>query len=245
MRLSITVPILALTLLMTSCDSPLQKAKEDAITKLSENNPLILKEVVLEHMDLESNDPGTEAIEVDGGTFFVLSPTSREKHERGTALEYPGVSAIIMNNAGGSEFSALPSAWGEDDLAKSRTVYSASRRAIDEASDHDQLKEAVAMLTARATMAPASVFDRLIWLENDRLEGLLSGDHSHSNWMELFIRPANAAETNYLIHFRRKEGGSYDHVLQFIRSLAFEPNAGNGDRLATDTEAQDEESPKP
>lgn len=212
-------------LIVTSCDSPLKKAKEEAILKLSDNDPILLKEIALENLEVESGELGSEAIDVEGGTILVVTPDRRLPNERGTALEYPEFSAQVVKFAGGKGFSSLPLSWGVDDLDKLRFICGASQRTIEAASDLNELKEAVALLTARGTIAPSGAFDRLAWLEGDQFSGLLSGGFVESAWMELLMRPTAKPGANYLIRFRRKDGATHDHVLTFVRSLAFKPNA--------------------
>ena len=241
----------ALVLIVTAagCDSPLQKEKNQASQTISEQYPGLLKKVPLEMLKVGTDGPGLVAVEVDGGTIFALRPARRQQNDRGTSLEYPEFHAQIVKLAGGKEFSALPPSWGSDDLDKLRFICGASQGTIDAVSDSGGLKEAVAILTARAAIAPPGAFDRLVWLESDRFVGLLSGDFSESAWMEILLRPARGAKANYLISFRGKDGGGYDHVLKFVRSLAFEPSAeqADADQPATgvDSNAEGKEKPKP
>ena len=228
MRVSALASILAMTLIASSCDSPLKKAKDEAILKLSDDDPILLKEIVLENLEVESAELGSEAIDVEGGTIFAVTPDSRLPNERGIALEFPGFSAQVVKFAAGQDFSSLPPSWGVDDLDKMRFICGASQRTIDAATDLNELKEAVARLTARGTIAPFWAFDRLAWIEGDQFSGLLSGDFAESTWMELLFRPAAKPDVNYLIQFRRKDGAAHEDVLAFMRSLAFKPNAEQG-----------------
>ena len=225
MRTSAVALALALGAVATSCDSALQREKDRAILELSSQSPTLLEEVVLEEALIDTEQPGSETVQVEGGTILALHPIRRLENDRDTILEYPLFSAHIVKFAGGDELSSFPSTWGDDDLDKLRYLCGASQRMIDEAADSEGVGAALAVLTARATVAPFGAYERLIWVEGDRLEGLLSGDFSRAAWMEIWFRPSEAAGANYRITFRRKEGGSHRHVLEFIRSLAFEPGA--------------------
>lgn len=231
----------------TSCDSSLKREKVDAILKLSQNNPCLLKKTVLEKMEIQSGKLGSESIEVEGGTIFAASPIRRTQNEKGVTLDYPGFSAQIVNVAGGDELSSLPLAWGNDDLEKLRSICGASQSTIEAASNLDELNEAVALLKARATVAPIGASDRLILLEGDRFTGLLSGDFAKSAWMELLFRPIRAPRANFLVSFRHKDAASHNDILEFVRSLDFNPIAHQPDtgRPATRPESKPEGGAKP
>ena len=223
MKIRTQILTLLSLLAFSACQSPLEKAKETAKKRIAADNPVLLKELRLEQMDLAAKDIGKTEIPWGGATLYVPQPVRQDSAERGIRLLYPEFTVTVLKAVGGSDFSSLPASWGRDDLDKMCYIYTVSGAAIDAAADFKQLEEAIVRLTARGTLAPVWAFDRIAWVTTPTFEGLLSGDFATSTTMELYFRPKADSSKVCRIVFKHVGSGARADVVRFLQSVSAAP----------------------
>jgi len=94
---------------------------------------------------------------------------------------------------------------------------------MDAASNEEELTEAFSLVMARMLMMTSDASIRIVWVECERFEGILTVDFSKLSSMEFLLRPTEAKDAHYRIQFRHQSNASHSHVLEFIQSIDIEP----------------------
>lgn len=218
-----------LTLLVVSCN-PLEKAKREVLAKYEGDAELVglLSDPALRRQALKWL-PRKSAFVIDlpETAITVEAPLTVEEEKGVRQLSYEGLVVLAFFEGGESTFGELPSEWGEGDYGKLRTILATNRVDLEEATTELELQDATSRLAFKSMLMPFGGWDGLREVKGAGFVGLLSGDPSRSQTMELYFRPDHNRHQLYRLTFKHLPGGNFDGVERFLGTMSLLP--ANGD----------------
>ena len=127
-------------------------------------------------------------VDFEQSVFDLPQPQTSEIEKTGAYLEYENFRVSIVDTVDGEVLKNLPAELGSDDLAKMVFLDRISDDLIRDAKTPEELKKAVALITAKMMMTSVASDGPTVQLQGDGYRGVLQGDFSENPKMVCHLK---------------------------------------------------------